>query len=68
MFRLRGEGQSGPATFWISLAIPTVNASTRKLAGSPDLSHARRVVDDPVTTSSMPEKSALDSDVRLTSS
>ena len=55
--------------FWISAAMPTVNASTRsdgsetetcpQLAGSSTM---------PVTTSPMPLKSADDNDVRATSS
>ncbi len=56
-------------TFWSSLAIPTVNASTRRLGSEtltppvPSWSVTRSA-----TTPSMPEKSALDSDVSATSS
>ena len=56
-------------TFWISAARPTVKASTRRLGRLtdtwPEHSGSLITVD---TTSPMPEKSALDSDVRVTSS
>ena len=56
-------------TRWISLAIPTVNASTRSDGSDrltqpvPSWSRTRSA-----TTPSMPEKSALDSEVSDTSS
>jgi hypothetical protein len=56
-------------TFWISDAMPTVNASTRSDGNEsdthpvPDCSFTM-----PATSPSMPEKSALDSDVSATSS
>ena len=58
---------AGPSATWA--AIPTVNASTRKdgrltLVG-PHMPLSSTVS---ATTRSMPEKSAVDSDVRLTSS
>ena len=56
-------------TFWISAAVPTVKASTRRLGRLTDTwpEHAGSLM-MAVTVSSMPEKSALDSEVRVTSS
>jgi hypothetical protein len=56
-------------TFCIWLAVPTVNASTRRLGRLTDTCprHAGSLMMPP-TTPSMSEKSALDSEVRLTSS
>ena len=56
-------------TFWISLATPTVKASTRRLGRLsetwPQLAGSLMMS---ATRPSMPLKSALDSEVRLTSS
>ena len=56
-------------TFWISLAMPTVNASTRN-DGSDRLTHPEPScsLTRSATSPSTPEKSALDSDVNATSS
>jgi hypothetical protein len=56
-------------TFWIWLAIPTVNASTRS-DGSERLTLPvpSWLVTRSATTPSIPEKSALDSEVSATSS
>ena len=74
-WRSRHEPASGAnvspvrRTFWISVAIFTLNASTRRLGSDtltlpvPTWSFTRSA-----TTPSMPEKSALDSDVSATSS
>ena len=57
--------------FWISAAMPTVKASTRRL-GQADTDtwpqHGRVVDDVGRRPRSMPEKSAVDSEVRATSS
>ena len=56
--------------FWISAAMPTVKASTRRLGSDTDDLRCRRVGSSTVsaTTFSMPEKSAVDSEVSATSS
>ena len=56
-------------TFWISLAMPTVNASTRN-DGSDRLTFPQPSCSFtiPATSPSIPEKSAVDSDVSATSS
>ena len=56
-------------TFWISLATPTVNASTRS-DGSESETHPvpSCSLTIPATRPSIPEKSALESDVSATSS
>ena len=56
-------------TFWISVATLTVKASTRRLGSESDTwPQLTGSLTMPATTPSMPLKSALDSDVRLTSS
>ena len=56
-------------TFWISLAMPTVNASTRSDGSdSPTLPQPCCSLTRPATRPSIPEKSAVDSDVSATSS
>ena len=56
-------------TFWISVARPTVNASTRRLGSDNDtwLQLAGSLMMS-ATTRSIPLKSALDNEVRVTSS
>ena len=55
--------------FWISLAIPTVNASTRSDGNErPTLPHPCCSFTSPATRPSIPEKSAVDSEVSATSS
>ena len=56
-------------TFWISLAMPTVNASTRKDGNdTPTLPHPIWSFTRSDTRLSIPLKSALDNDVSATSS
>ena len=56
-------------TFWISLAMPTVNASTRSDGNErPTLPQPCCSFTSPATRPSIPEKSAVDSDVSATSS
>ena len=56
-------------TFWISLAMPTVNASTRSDGSeSPTLPQPCCSLTRPATSPSIPEKSAVESDVSATSS
>ena len=56
-------------TCWICAAMPTVNASTRRLGSDSDTcpQFTGSLITSP-TTPSMPLKSAVDNDVRLTSS
>ena len=56
-------------TFWISLAIPTVNASTRSDGSdTPTLPQPAWPDTRSATSPSIPEKSAVESDVSATSS
>ena len=55
--------------FWSSAAMPTVKASTRRLGSDTDTWLVRvGSLTVSATTRSMPEKSAVDSEVRATSS
>ena len=74
-WRIRHDPPSGAnvspvrRTFWIWLATPTVNASTRSDGSeTPTLPHPLCSVTRSPTSASMPEKSALESDVSATSS